>query len=78
MCVLQGSAAAGDAAFGGSAGRSGTVVFGAPPGALQGSWGDIHVQDSAMADVAAVLLGRADLRDLTGTGYPGSVAEQVS
>ena len=30
-----------------------------------------------MADVAAVLLDRADLQDLSGTGYPGSVAEQV-
>ena len=53
------------------------AAFGAPQGALQGSWGDIRVQDATLAETAAVLLGRADLQDLTGAGYPSRLADEV-
>lgn len=74
---MQGSAGSGAAGFSQRAGRAGTAAFGAPQGALQGSWGDIRVQDSTLAETAAVLLGRADLQDLTGAGYPSRLADEV-
>ena len=52
-------------------------MFGAPPGALQGSWGDVRIQDATLAETAAVLLGRVDLQDLTGAGYPSRLADEV-
>ena len=50
---------------------------GRPLGALQGSWGDIRIQDATLAETAAVLLGRVDLQDLTGAGYPSRLADEV-
>ena len=78
-CVAcpQGPAGCGSASFGSAGGRSGTAAFGAPQGALQGAWGDARILDATLADVAAVLLGRADLQELTGAGLPSSVADQV-
>ncbi len=58
-------------------GRSGTARFAASVGAAGSEWEQIRVEDEALRAAAEVVIGRADLQDLTGLGVPTLKADQV-
>lgn len=72
----------GCAMFSGRVGRSGTVQF-APTVGAAGSewqrldWEQLILKDEAVQEAAEVVIGRAELRDLTGLGMTTSKAERV-
>ena len=73
---------AGVAAFSGGKGRTGAAAFCAAGEASVGlggsEWTALSLDsDEAMRAAAEVVLGRADLQELTGLGVPRSKAEQA-
>ena len=77
--VVQGMGCWGTANFGsGGIGRPGLATFGVRIFQLWPRFEDLEVDDAAIADAAAVLLGRTELQDLTGQGFPIDSANEVS
>ncbi len=67
----------GCAQFSGRDGRPGAAVFAAGVGAAGSEWERMAVEDEALRAAAEVVIGRADLQDLTGLGVPTLKADQV-
>ena len=67
----------GCASFSGQAGRPGTAQFAREVGAVGSDWEKLTIQDEALQEAAEVVIGRADLQDLTGLGVPSGKAHMV-
>lgn len=75
LCA-QGSLS-GCVSFSGRDGRSGMAQFAQAVGAAGSDWEQMAVEDEALRAAAEVVIGRADLQDLTGLGVPTLKADQV-
>lgn len=76
--MLQDDSAIGTATFGATGnGRPGLVTFGVSLLQLWPRYEDLEIDDEAIADAASVLLGRTELQELTGQGFPSASANQV-
>jgi hypothetical protein len=53
------------------------VQFAQDVGALSSEWEQLSVEDEALREAVEVVIGRADLQDLTGLGVPISKADKV-
>lgn len=58
-------------------GKIGLATFGASYLELFPRFQDLEVDDEAIQDAAAVLLGRTDLQDLSGQGFPLESASEA-
>ncbi|EIE24373.1 hypothetical protein COCSUDRAFT_83677 [Coccomyxa subellipsoidea C-169] len=67
----------GCAQFSGRDGRPGAAVFAAGVGAAGSEWERMAVEDEALRAAAEVVIGRADLQDLTGLSVPTLKADQI-
>jgi hypothetical protein len=76
FCMRQESLS-GCSTFSGRAGRVGATQFSQGVGAAGTEWEQLSVEEEALREAAEVVIGRADLQDLTGLGVPSSKAEQV-
>lgn len=78
VIATQGSLS-GAAMFSGRGGRPGVAQFAAAAvGAPGDGWEQMRVEDDALQAAAEVVIGRADLQDLTGLGMPTPKADQVN
>ena len=68
----------GTATFGAAGnGRPGLATFGVSYLQLWPRYEDLEIDDQSIADAASVLLGRTELQELTGQGFPTQAANQV-
>lgn len=77
VCLGQGPQSGWATFSSGRDGQSGAVRFSASVGAAGSDWEQIRVEDEALRAAAEVVIGRADLQDLTGLGVPTLKADQV-
>ena len=68
----------GSATFGAvGIGRPGLATFGADYLQLWPRFEDLEIDDESIADAVAVLLGRTELQQLSGQGFPINSANEV-
>ena len=78
-CFALQTPLSGGASFVVGEGRMGVVCFTtAPPAKLGTDWETLAAEDEAMRVAAEVVVGRADLRELTALGMPRVGAAAVS